>query len=222
MFDAIYEHLCTNQLLTPNQSVFDQATRQSINSSLLRIKYIVPSNNFLRERKELFLDVPKAFDKVWHDGLRLKLKSYGISGSLFTIIKDFLANCQQRVALNRKSSCWSSITAGAPQSSILGPLFFLIYINDLVDNISSEAKLLADDTFLFTVDFDLDIASNKLNRELDIIYTWAYKWKMQFNLDINKQEIQVIFSQERETPVHPPLGGIGIIRFLSSMCHVMF
>ena len=89
----------------------------------------------------MFLDISKAFDKVWHDGLLFKLKNYGISGFLFTIIEDFLANRQQRVVLNGKSSSWSSITTGVLQGSVLGPLFFLIYINDLVDNISSEAKL---------------------------------------------------------------------------------
>ena len=153
----------------------------------------------------VFLDISKAFDKVWHDGLLFKLKNYGISGFLFTIIKDFLANHQQRVVLNGKSSCWSSITAGVPQGPVLGPLFFLIYINDLVDNISSEAKLFADDTSLFTVVYDVDIAANKLNRDLEIISTWAYQWKIQFNPDKNKQAIQVIFSQKKDTPVHRSL-----------------
>ena len=92
-----------------------------------------------------------------------------------------------------------------PQGSVLGPLFFLIYINDLVDNISSEAKLFADDTSLFTVVYDVDIAANKLNRDLEIISTWAYQWKMQFNPDKNKQAIQVIFSQKQDTPAHPSL-----------------
>ena len=75
----------------------------------------------------------------------------------------------------------------------------------MVDNISSEAKLFADDTSLFTVVYDVDIAANKLNRDLEIICTWACQWKMQFNPDKNKQAIQVIFSQERDTPVHSPL-----------------
>ena len=125
--------------------------------------------------------------------------------SIVKVRKDFLSNRQQQVVLNGKSLCWSSITASVPQGSVLGPLFFLIYINDLVDKISFESKLFADDTSLFTVVYDVDIAGNKLNRDLEIISTWAYQWKMQFNPDKNKQAIQVIFSQKRDTPVHPPL-----------------
>ena len=85
-----------------------------------------------------------------------------------------------------------------------------MHINDLVDNISSEAKLFADDTSLFTVVYDVDIAANKLSRDLEIISIWAYQWKMHFNLDKNKQAIQVIFFQERDTPVHPPLFLMGL------------
>ena len=92
-----------------------------------------------------------------------------------------------------------------PQGSVLGPLFFWIYINDLVYNVSSEAKLLADDTSLFTVVYDIDIATNKLNGDFDIISNWAHQWKMQFNLDINKQAIQVIFPQKKGTVVHSPI-----------------
>ena len=76
----------------------------------------------------------------------------------------------------------------------------------MVDNISSEAKLFAYDTSSFTVVYDVDIAANKLNRDLEIISSiWAYQWKMQFNPDKNKQTMQVIFSQKRDTTVHPPL-----------------
>ena len=92
-----------------------------------------------------------------------------------------------------------------PQGSVLGPLFFLTYINDLVDNVSSEAKLLADNMSLFTVVYDVDIAADKLNRDLDIISNWAHQWKMQFNPDINKHANQVIFSQKKGTGVHQPI-----------------
>ena len=97
------------------------------------------------------------------------------------------------------------MTAGVPQGSVLGPLFFLIYINDLVDYISSEAKLFADDTSLFTFVYDVDIAANRLNRDLEIISTWAYQWKMQFNPDKNKQTNTSHIFPEKRSHVHLPL-----------------
>ena len=88
-----------------------------------------------------------------------------------------------------------------PQRSVLGTLFFLVYINDL----SSVAKLFADDTSLFTIVYDEAIAADQLNRDLSIISDWAYQWKMRFNPDKNKQAVQVIFSCKKCKPIHPPL-----------------
>ena len=91
-----------------------------------------------------------------------------------------------------------------PQGSGLGPLFFLIYINDSVDDLSSEAKLFAYDTSLFTIGCDEAIAADQLNRDLSIISDWADQWKMQFNLDKNKQAVQVIFCCQKYNPINPP------------------
>ena len=91
-----------------------------------------------------------------------------------------------------------------PQGSVLGPLFFLIYINDLVDDLTSEAKLFAYDTSLFTIVYDEAIAADQLNRHLSIISDWADQWKMQFNPDKNKQAVQVIFSCQKYMPINPP------------------
>ena len=97
------------------------------------------------------MDISKAFDKVWHEGLLYKLKSYGISGPLLILIKKFLANRFQRVVLNGQSSCWKVILAGVPQGSILGPLLFLIFINDIPEGIQSNINFFADDTSIFSV-----------------------------------------------------------------------
>ena len=104
--------------------------------------------------KPVFLDISKAFDNVWYQGVILKLKQNGISENLLKIIEDFLSNRYQRVILNGQSSGWAEVNVGVPQGSILGPLLFLIYINDLSTGLSSNPKLLADDTSLFSVVHD--------------------------------------------------------------------
>ena len=78
------------------------------------------------------------------------------------------------------------VLAGVPQGSILGPLLFLVYINDLPDELKSNAKLFADDTALFTIDKDKNESANILNDDLQLISNWAYKWKMLFNPDPKK------------------------------------
>ena len=109
MFDAIYEYLCVNQLLTPSQSGFRPGN--STVNQLLSIMHQIYSafEEFpSRETRAMFLDISKVFDKVGHDVPLFKLENYGISGVLFTIIKDFLANRQERVVLNRKVRALSS------------------------------------------------------------------------------------------------------------------
>ena len=83
----------------------------------------------------MLLDISKAFDRIWHAGHLHKLKSYGISGRIFHLISSFLSNRQLQVVLDGKSSQEYPVNAGVPQGSILGPTRFLIYINDLPDNV---------------------------------------------------------------------------------------
>ena len=93
----------------------------------------------------LSMDASAAFDRVWHDGLIFKLKQLGIEGELLAWIENYLTDRKQRVVINGQFSEWVRITAGVPQGSILGPLLFLIYFNDIVLNINSEIALYADD-----------------------------------------------------------------------------
>ena len=115
----------------------------------------------------MFLDISKAFGEVWHQGLLYKLKQNGISGNLLETLIDFLKDRKQRVVLKGQNSSWANIEAGVPQGFILGPLLFLIYINDLPDNLSTNAKLFSDNTSLFSVVGDIATSSCDLNHNLD-------------------------------------------------------
>ena len=121
-----------------------------------------------------------------------------------TLINNFLNNRFQCVLLNGQSSNWLPVKAGVPQGSILGPLFFLVYINDLSEKITFTVKLFAEDTSLFSVVNDPNISVNELNTDLELISGWAYQWKMFFNPDKNKQG-QVVFSRKQSEPKHPQL-----------------
>ena len=147
----------------------------------------------------------KAFDKVWHEGLIFKLQQNGISGNLLKLFENYLHNRNQRVLLNGSFSDYSPIKSGVPQGSVLGPLFFLIYINDLEINIKSKVKFFADDTMLFSTVKDPLISANDLNHDLDLICQWAHQWKMEFNPDPTKQATEVIFSCKKLTQNHPQL-----------------
>ena len=152
-------------LLAPNQSGFKPGD-SCINQLLSFTHEIYSSFDDEFEVRSVFLDISKAFDKVWHEGIIFKLQQNGISDDLLNILSDFLRNRKQRVTLNGQSSSWTNVNAGVPQGSILGPLLFLIYINDLPDGLSSNAKLFADDTSLFSVVHDINTSAIELNSDL--------------------------------------------------------
>ena len=133
------------------------------------------------------LDISKAFDRVWHAGLLHKLKSYGISGQIFGLISSFLSNRRLRVVLDGKSSQEYPINAGVPQGSILGPTLFLLYINDLPDDVICNIAIYADDTTLYSkcdqasdLWQQLELAS-ELESDLRDTVDWGRKWLVDFN-----------------------------------------
>ena len=155
--------------------------------------------------RSLFLDISKAFDKVCHIGLLFKLKAYGVDGELLSLLENYLENRTQRVVLNGQNTEWREINSGVPQGYVLGPLLFLIYINDLPDGITSICKIFADDTSLFSKALDVNESTKKLNFNLEKVSECAFQWKMHFNPDPNKQANEVIFSRKSEVHSHPPL-----------------
>ena len=150
LYNSLFNFLNQNDLISPAQSGFKPGD-SCINQLLSITHEIYHSIDEDYEIRGVFLDISKAFDKVRHEGLVFKLKQNGISGSLLNIHEEFRRNRKQRVVLNGQTSNWENIHAGVSQGSILGPLLFLIYINDLAENLSSNPKLFADNTSLFSV-----------------------------------------------------------------------
>ena len=141
----------------------------SINQLLAIAHEICKSFDACLDVRAVFLDNSKAFGKVWHQGLLCKLKQNSISGSSLETLTDFLKDRKQKVVLNGQSSSWANIEAGAPQGSTLGPLLFLIYINYLPDNLSTNVILFADNTSLFSVVHDIATSTCDLNYGLNTV-----------------------------------------------------
>ena len=170
VYDSLYTHLVSCELLNPNQSGFrpgDSTINQLI--SITHTIFKAFDCNPPLDVRSVYLDLSKAFDRVWHDGLIYKLKRCGVSGQLLSLVENFLKNRKQRTVLNGQCSGWGDISAGVPQGSILGPLFFLVYINDLTMDLKCNVKLFADDTSLFTIVQDPNTAASDMNHDLELI-----------------------------------------------------
>ena len=148
------------------------------------------------------LDASAAFDRVWHRGLILKLRKIGIRGPLLEWIKSYLKNRKQRVVIEGKHSQWHPVNSGVPQGSILGPLLFLIYTNDITDDIDSDILLFADDTCLLEPITDRLLSFNKINKDLQTLADWASQWLVKFNPTKTKY---MIFSKKMNRPNYNPL-----------------
>ena len=127
----------------------------------------------------IYFDFSKAFDSVSHKRLLTKLKVYGISGKLYNWIANFLDNRRQRVVLNGCKSNWVKVTSGVPQGSALGPLLFLIFVNDLPSQMKfCKAKMFADDIELYTTEKDNHA---RIQYDISKVCDWSKKWQLPLN-----------------------------------------
>ena len=131
------------------------------------------------------------------------MRQSGVSSRLLKLFQNYLNNRKQRVVLNGCPAGYSTIESGVPLGSVLGPLLFLIYINDLERNIKSNVNFFADDSMLFCIVNDPVISANELHQDLKVINQWAFQWKMEFNTDPNKQATELFFSCKKNSPNHP-------------------
>ena len=188
IFNQVYSFLNTNKLISKHQSGFRPGD-STIYQLISMTSDIYESFEKYDELCALFLDISKAFDKVWNNGIIFKLKCNGVSGNLLRFLKNYLQDRFQRVVLNRTTSNWRGLNAGVPHGSVLGPLLFLIYINYLTDNISTQIHLFADDSSLFTRVEGVDQTQVKIIKDLQTVSDRAHQWKMVFNHDITNQAI---------------------------------
>ena len=126
----------------------------------------------------LYLDFAKAFDTVPHQRLLNKLKAYGIEGDLLNWISSFLSNRTQRVRVNKSFSEYKTVDSGIHQGSVLGPVLFTIYTNDLPDVVESICKIFADDTKLYGAVSNSDI----IQKDLKALMEWSKLWLLSFNI----------------------------------------
>ena len=150
IFKHMYNYFRDNDLIYKYQSGF--LPECSTTHHLVHL-YDSISEAFDRGLKVqmVFGDISKAFDKVWHAGLLFKLKNMGVTEELLAWISNYLCDRQQQVVLQGESSCWADINAGVPQGSVLGPLLFLFYINDMEEGLTSKLTLFADDNLLLSI-----------------------------------------------------------------------
>ena len=139
IFNKMFIYFFAHKLISKNQFGF-QPGDSCINQLLSITHKIFTSFYSGLKVGSVFLDISKTFDKVWHEVLIFKFKQNDISGELLHISSNFLSNRKQKVELNGQNLSWTNVHDGVPQGSVVGPLLFLTYINDLSDNLTSNAK----------------------------------------------------------------------------------
>ena len=173
------DHMITQNLLSPHQ--FGFVPGRSTNSQLL-----MTINDWQKGLDSgtpvdiAYMDFKKAFDSVPHKRLIYKLNKYGISGNLLSWIEDFLSNRSQYVKINNSKSSCHTVTSGVPQGSVLGPMLFIFFINDLPEICSVTTKIFADDTKAYTRINSEDDHTN-LQVTIDRMYQWTEDWQLKFN-----------------------------------------
>jgi len=179
--DNIVNHLEGNQLILDSQHGFRKG-RSCLSNILAFLEKVTSAVDSGEDVDVVFLDFAKAFDKVPHQRLLLKLKLHGICDKLLHWISNWLTNRKQRVCIGGTYSSWQFVLSGVPQGSVLGPILFLIYINDIDCGICNWILKFADDTKMFgpicnKVDY------MNFQKDLNRLFDWSKNWQMSFNID---------------------------------------
>ncbi len=180
IFKHIYNYLHTNNLIYKYQSGF--LPGHSTVFQLIDIyNQICKAFDEKKSTCIVFCDISKAFDRVWHRGLLHKIRQYGITGNLNNWLSNYLTDRSQKVFVSTSYSDIQDIGAGVPQGSVLGPLLFLIYVNDIADSLTSMTRLFADDSSLAVSSADPHLIETTINNDLVSLSNWSKQWLVKFN-----------------------------------------
>ncbi|GFW07225.1 RNA-directed DNA polymerase from mobile element jockey [Trichonephila clavipes] len=169
------DHLERENILIPEQHGFKP--RLSTSHQLLRVvEFIKEGNNKDECTAAVFLDIQKAFDRVWHTGLLFKLITYKISPPLIFLINSYISDRSFTVKINRTFSQLKKINAGVAQGSILAPTLFNLYVNDIIKNTNTITCMYADDTAILSRHRNLDTLVENINEHLAHLETWFSVW----------------------------------------------
>ena len=177
----VINHLEEQQILTDSQHGF-RKKRSCETQLLITVNQFAKSLNNSEQVDAILLDFSKAFDKVCHRKLLMKLEHYGVNGNILGWIEDFLHGRTQNVVVRGTNSEESPVTSGVPQGTVLGPLLFLVYINDMPLSVESSLPLFADDSLLHKIIKSI-LDTHALQRDLDRLVVWENDWSMEFHPD---------------------------------------
>ena len=152
----------------------------------------------------IYFDLAKAFDSVPHKLLIHKLKTFGFNGPLLNWMTNYLSNRKQRVTVNGAHSEWTDVASGVPQGATLGPLNFILYVNDLPNSLATgtECGIFADDTKILRhilTNLDISILQTDINR----LFEWSTSWGLQFN--IKKCMVLSVKKPHTKDNIDPPI-----------------
>ena len=198
--NRILRHLLDNNIITDKQAAY--LPKDSTTNQLVYIVHQIKANWIKKKISHAcFLDISAAFDAVWHNALIAKLKQINVIGKPLELLRSYLNNRKAKTIVDGAESPELPINAGVPQGSRLGPLLFILFINDIINDLESTPHIFADDTTLITSGTDIHETSNLLNRDLVKVSDWAKKWKVTFNTGKTKD---LVFSKNAIND-QPPL-----------------
>ena len=177
--DSILEYMVRNNLFSNDQHGF-VPSRDCMTNLLLTIEILTSIIEDGGSVDIIYTDFAKAFDSVPHKRLLSKVNALGIKGDILQWINSFLSNRRQRVVVEGKSSSWENVKSGIPQGTVLVPILFVIFVNDLTNDLTSMTKLFADDTKVYREVNNREDASS-LQKDVETLTTWSRVWQLPFN-----------------------------------------